>query len=324
MTDTTYNGWANYETWAVGMYLDGNYDGPGTYYETIERTRGALGWDPPTQAQAPAAAAPPTSGGGGGGGNPFGNFGGSLTDPFTQTFTPPPPQTGTPSYVPQTPTYTAPTFTPPAYTPPPAFSYGDFQKPADFSYANFQAPNAQSVLNEPGYQFRLTQGEQSLQNAKAAQGLIGTGATLKAILGYGQDYAGGEYQNAYNRDLGTYSTNRGNAFGNYTTNYNNAVDAYNTNRGNAVSNYNTNYQTQYADPYKIAYQSATDSFAPQMAGFQANVNAGNQAYATQAAAGQHQNDLNYANAWNSYLFDYNRYRNQKLDTYNMQLPLVTA
>jgi hypothetical protein len=39
--DTTYNGWKNYETWAVGLYLDGNYDGPGTYYETIERVRSA-------------------------------------------------------------------------------------------------------------------------------------------------------------------------------------------------------------------------------------------------------------------------------------------
>ncbi|MES2147868.1 MAG: hypothetical protein V4491_08470 [Pseudomonadota bacterium] len=37
--DDTYNGWKNYETWAVGMYLDGNYDGPSTYYETVERVR---------------------------------------------------------------------------------------------------------------------------------------------------------------------------------------------------------------------------------------------------------------------------------------------
>lgn len=27
----TYNGWTNYETWAVGMYLDGNYTGVWTY-----------------------------------------------------------------------------------------------------------------------------------------------------------------------------------------------------------------------------------------------------------------------------------------------------
>lgn len=29
MTDQTYNGWTNYETWAVGMFLDGNYTGEG-------------------------------------------------------------------------------------------------------------------------------------------------------------------------------------------------------------------------------------------------------------------------------------------------------
>lgn len=36
MTDQRYNGWANYETWAVGMYLDGNYTGEGTYRAVLE------------------------------------------------------------------------------------------------------------------------------------------------------------------------------------------------------------------------------------------------------------------------------------------------
>ncbi len=42
MSEEGYNGWKNYETWAVGMYLDGNYDGPSTYYETIERVTNEL------------------------------------------------------------------------------------------------------------------------------------------------------------------------------------------------------------------------------------------------------------------------------------------
>lgn len=33
---TTYNGWANYETWAVGMFLDGNYTGEATYHAALE------------------------------------------------------------------------------------------------------------------------------------------------------------------------------------------------------------------------------------------------------------------------------------------------
>ena len=40
--DETYNGWKNYETWAVGMFLDGNYDGPGTYYAAVEAVREIL------------------------------------------------------------------------------------------------------------------------------------------------------------------------------------------------------------------------------------------------------------------------------------------
>ena len=30
-----YNGWKNYETWAVGLYLDGNYTGEGTYSDVL-------------------------------------------------------------------------------------------------------------------------------------------------------------------------------------------------------------------------------------------------------------------------------------------------
>lgn len=37
-----HNGWKNYPTWAVGMYLDGNYDGPGTYYAAVETVRVVL------------------------------------------------------------------------------------------------------------------------------------------------------------------------------------------------------------------------------------------------------------------------------------------
>ena len=44
-SDETCNGWKNYETWAVGMYLDGNYDGPGTYYAAIETVRGIMRTD---------------------------------------------------------------------------------------------------------------------------------------------------------------------------------------------------------------------------------------------------------------------------------------
>lgn len=36
MSDTEYNGWKNYETWVVSMFLDGNYTGPNTPEACLE------------------------------------------------------------------------------------------------------------------------------------------------------------------------------------------------------------------------------------------------------------------------------------------------
>lgn len=41
--DSSYQGWKNYETWAVGLYLDGNYTGEGTYREVLELARYRVG-----------------------------------------------------------------------------------------------------------------------------------------------------------------------------------------------------------------------------------------------------------------------------------------
>lgn len=197
-----------------------------------------------------------------------GYSGPNLLDPFNATFTPP-----TPQALPSAPNYTAPSFAPPPYKPPPAFSYSDFS-----------APSMTDAENDPGYKFGLQQGEQSLTNSRAAQGILGTGSTLKDILKFGGDYATTRYDDLFNRQL----------------------TGYQTNRSNALGTYETNYQTQYTDPYKYAYQGALDAFAPQMAQFQANVGAGNLGYSTQSANVQHTNDVNNTNAWNSYLFDYQK------------------
>jgi hypothetical protein len=66
---------------------------------------------------------------------------------------------------------------------------GDFNR--DFTLADFQ--------KDPGYQFRMDQGSDALQASAAARGALLNGGTLKALSRYGQDYASGEYSNAYNR-----------------------------------------------------------------------------------------------------------------------------
>lgn len=73
-----------------------------------------------------------------------------------------------------------------------------------FVAPEFQAPTWQSLQEDPGYQFRLNAGQGALERSAAARGVLRTGGTLKDILEYGQNFAGQEYENAYNRALGAY------------------------------------------------------------------------------------------------------------------------
>lgn len=58
---------------------------------------------------------------------------------------------------------------------------------------------ASDFQKDPGYDFRMQQGQQALDRSAAARGGAGGGAAMKAMARYGQDYASNEYQNAYNR-----------------------------------------------------------------------------------------------------------------------------
>jgi hypothetical protein len=58
---------------------------------------------------------------------------------------------------------------------------------------------------DPGYQFRLNQGLNGINNSLAARGMANSGRALKALTGYNQDFASNEYQNAYNRNFNTMS-----------------------------------------------------------------------------------------------------------------------
>ena len=67
--------------------------------------------------------------------------------------------------------------------------YGSLSTP--FSQTNWQA--------DPGYAFRLQQGQQALERSGAARGMTLSGAQAKALDAYGQGMGSQEYQNAYNR-----------------------------------------------------------------------------------------------------------------------------
>jgi putative NIF3 family GTP cyclohydrolase 1 type 2 len=52
---------------------------------------------------------------------------------------------------------------------------------------------------DPGYQFRLSEGEKGINNASAARGSRYSGATLKALARFNSDQASQEYGKAYDR-----------------------------------------------------------------------------------------------------------------------------
>jgi hypothetical protein len=59
---------------------------------------------------------------------------------------------------------------------------------------------------DPGYAFRLSEGQQAIDRSAAARGGTQSGAALKAAARYGQNMGSQEYGNAYER----YNTNRTN------------------------------------------------------------------------------------------------------------------
>lgn len=75
---------------------------------------------------------------------------------------------------------------------------GYFNK--DFGASDFQ--------EDPGYQFRMSEGQKALERSAAARGGLNSGGFAKALTRYGQDTASSEYQNAFNR----FNSNRDSRF----------------------------------------------------------------------------------------------------------------
>jgi hypothetical protein len=77
---------------------------------------------------------------------------------------------------------------------------GDRASPNFGKYATAQySPEMFAKGQDPGYQFRLSEGMKGLERSAAARGGLLSGGTLKGIQRYGQDMASQEYQNAFNR-----------------------------------------------------------------------------------------------------------------------------
>lgn len=68
-------------------------------------------------------------------------------------------------------------------------TFGSLEK--DFTLADFE--------KDPGYEFRLAEGQKAIERSAAARGGLFSGRQLKDINRYGQEFASNEYGNAFNR-----------------------------------------------------------------------------------------------------------------------------
>lgn len=148
----------------------------------------------------------------------------------------------------------------------------------DFSMADFTA--------DPGYQFRMQEGQKAIERSAAARGGLNSGATMKALDAYNSGEASQQYQQAYtnfNNDktqrfnrlsslagLGqTATANTGAAGANNANNISqniigagNAQAAATIGQGNAINNgigqgINTWMQQQYLNRSQNPYSSGT-------------------------------------------------------------------
>ncbi len=153
--------------------------------------------------------------------------------------------------------------------------YGKYAR--DFSMSDFE--------QDPGYAFRLSEGQKALDRQAAARGGLISGGALKAAERYGQDMGSQEYANAFTR----YQTNRANQLQPLQSLAGVGQTAANT-LSNAAGNYGTNMSN-------LAIQSGATQGAAALAG--GNIRASQYGTAGSALNTLYNNRNAISNWWNS-------------------------
>jgi len=117
--------------------------------------------------------------------------------------------------------------------------YGSLSRP--FTMADYE--------EDPGYQFRLEEGQKALARMQGAKGQYFSGAALRGLTDYNQRSASQEYQNAFDR----YNTNQANLYNRLAGVSNSGQNAagsmanINTNAGNNLANVTTSTASNIAN-----------------------------------------------------------------------------
>ena len=109
--------------------------------------------------------------------------------------------------------------------------FGPLQGPRALNAQNyrFRPPTAADMARDPGYQFRLAQGQQALERSAAARGGLLSGGLARNLADYSQGLASQEYGQVYNRALGQNQLRYGRDLAQNQSAYERALQGYTTN-----------------------------------------------------------------------------------------------
>lgn len=157
-------------------------------------------------------------------------------------------------------------------------------------YREFRAPTVEEMQADPGYQFRMQEGNRALENSAAARGMLRGSNTLRDIVNYNQNAASQEYQNVYNRAADAYARNQ---------------DEYRYTHGMARDDARYGYETG-RDENRYGYEQDSNNaqlrYAPSLMTWQAR-NAANQRQGELGWDRQFQREVyNRDDAWRRYTY----------------------
>lgn len=148
----------------------------------------------------------------------------------------------------------------------------------DFAYKDFNPQN----WKDPGYDFRMAEGQKAIERSAAARGTVLGGGTLQALTRYAQGTASDEYAKSYDR---------------YNTDYTRAFNTFNANK--------TNLFNRLSSLAGVGQQTATtmgqlgQNYAGNVGENLTKAAQTGGDYATSAAAARASGYVGSANAWNN-------------------------
>jgi hypothetical protein len=187
----------------------------------------------------------------------------------------------------------------PEYTAPDRPTLPEFQHAAYEKVDPFKAPSLDEARRDPGFEFRMKEGQRALEQSAAAKGMLRSGQTWKDLQKYGQQMGELGYQNVYNRQLGEWDRRAQQNLLDYQTGFDSQRQLYDAQRRNVEQG------------YEWEREAAQDIFEPQIT-----------SWGQRHATAQRQNELAYDRARQEYLDDVEAYERNRNRRYNVLTGLM--